>query len=83
MLSPDQLATLPDDAVPPWDVDGSLPANYDTCSSIGDRVEVLWDRDGKYYPGVITADDGEEATILYDTGHEETVALADIVFNFL
>ena len=50
---------------------------------VGDRVEVLWDRDGKYYPGVITADDGEEATILYDTGHEETVALADIVFNFL
>ena len=37
MLSPDQLATLTDDAVPPWDVDGSLPANYDTCSSIGDR----------------------------------------------
>ena len=20
---------------------------------VGDRVEVLWDRDGKYYPGVI------------------------------
>ncbi len=37
MLSPDQLATLTDDAVPPWDIDGSLPANYDTCSSIGDR----------------------------------------------
>ena len=36
MLSPDQLATLADDAVPPWEVDGSLP-NYDTCSSIGDR----------------------------------------------
>ena len=50
---------------------------------VGDRVEVLWEDDGKYYPGVITADDGEEATILYDTGHEETVALADIVFNFL
>ena len=50
---------------------------------VGDRVEVVWDGDGKYYPGVITADDGEEATILYDTGHEETVALADIVFNFL
>ena len=50
---------------------------------VGDRVEVLWDRDGKYYPGVITADDGEEATILYDNGEEETVALADIVFNFL
>ena len=50
---------------------------------VGDRVEVLWDRDGKYYPGVITADDGEEATILYDNGDKETVALADIVFNFL
>ena len=50
---------------------------------VGDSVEVLWDRDGKYYPGVITADDGEEATILYDNGEEETVALADIVFNFL
>ena len=25
MLSPDQLATLTDDAVPPWDIDGSLP----------------------------------------------------------
>ena len=50
---------------------------------VGDRVEVLWEDDGKYYPGVITACDGEEATILYDTGHEETVALADIVFNFL
>ena len=50
---------------------------------VGDRVEVLWDRDGKYYPGVITADDGEEATILYDNGEEETVALAGLVFNFL
>ncbi len=50
---------------------------------VGDRVEVLWDRDGKYYPGVITADDGEEVTILYDNGEEETVALADVVFNFL
>ena len=43
----------------------------------------MWDRDGKYYPGVITADDGEEVTILYDNGEEETVALADVVFNFL
>ena len=50
---------------------------------VGDRVEVLWDRDGKYYPGVITACDGEVATILYDNGDEETVALADIVYNFL
>ena len=50
---------------------------------VGDRVEVVWDRDGKYYPGVITACDGEVATILYDNGEEETVALADIVFNFL
>ena len=50
---------------------------------VGDRVEVLWDRDGKYYPGVITADDGEEATILYDNGEEETLTLADVVFNFL
>ena len=50
---------------------------------VGDRVEVLWDRDGKYYSGVITACDGEVATILYDNGEEETVALADIVFNFL
>ena len=52
---------------------------------VGDRVEVLWDRDGKYYPGVITAFDGEGATIRYDTGHEETVALADIprVLNLL
>ena len=51
--------------------------------SVGDRVEVVWDRDGKYYPGVITAGDGEEATILYDNGEEETVALAGLVFNFL
>ena len=43
----------------------------------------MWDRDGKYYPGVITACDGEEATILYDNGEEETVALAGLVFNFL
>ena len=50
---------------------------------VGDRVEVLWDRDGKYYPGVITACDGEEATILYDNGDEETGALAGLVFNFL
>ena len=50
---------------------------------VGDRVEVLWEDDGKYYPGVITADDGEEATILYDNGDKETVALADIVYNFL
>ena len=50
---------------------------------VGDRVEVLWDRDGKYYPGVITACDGEEVTILYDNGEEETVALAGLVFNFL
>ena len=50
---------------------------------VGDRVEVVWDRDGKYYPGVITAYDGEVATILYDNGDEETVALADIVYNFL
>ena len=50
---------------------------------VGDRVEVLWDRDGKYYPGVITACDGEVATILYDNGEEETLTLADVVFNFL
>ena len=50
---------------------------------VGDRVEVLWDRDGKYYPGVITACDGEVATILYDNCEEETVALAGLVFNFL
>ena len=52
---------------------------------VGERVEVLWDGDGKYYPGVITAFDGEGATIRYDTGHEETVALADIlrVLNLL
>ena len=50
---------------------------------VGDRVEVVWDRDGKYYPGVITACDGEVATILYDNGEEETVALAGLVFNFL
>ena len=50
---------------------------------VGDRVEVLWDRDGKYYPGVITACDGEVATILYDNGDEETGALAGLVFNFL
>ena len=50
---------------------------------VGDRVEVVWDGDGKYYPGVITACDGEEATILYDNGEEETVALAGLVFNFL
>ena len=50
---------------------------------VGDRVEVLWDRDGKYYPGVITACDGEVATILYDNGEEETAALAGLVFNFL
>ncbi len=25
---------------------------------VGDRVEVLWEDDGKYYPGVITADTG-------------------------
>ena len=61
------------------------PESEDSTEEEGGQgfVEVLWDRDGKYYPGVITADDGEEATILYDTGHEETVALADIVFNFL
>jgi len=50
---------------------------------VDERVEVLWDRDGKYYPGVITAFDGEEATILYDNGDEETVALAGLVYNFL
>ena len=50
---------------------------------VGDRVEVVWDRDGKYYPGVITACDGEVATILYDNGEEETAALAGLVFNFL
>ena len=50
---------------------------------VGDRVEVVWDRDGKYYPGVITACDGEVATILYDNGKEETLTLADVVFNFL
>ena len=50
---------------------------------VGDRVEVVWDRDGKYYPGVITACDGEVATILYDNGDEETGALAGLVFNFL
>ena len=52
---------------------------------VGERVEVLWDDDGKYYPGVITAYDGEEATIRYDNGDKETVALADIprVLNLL
>ena len=50
---------------------------------VGNRVEVVWDRDGKYSPGVITACDGEVATILYDNGEEETAALAGLVFNFL
>jgi len=37
MLSSDQLEMLPDDTVPPWETEGALPSNYDTCSSIGDR----------------------------------------------
>ena len=68
----------------PYEPESDARAEEGGPGFVGDRVEVLWDRDGKYYPGVITACDGEVATILYDNGDEDTdVALADIVFNFL
>ena len=51
------------------------------CPVLGQCVEVLWDDDGKYYRCMFTAFDGKEVTILYDTGDEETVALAGLVYN--
>ncbi|CAH0380417.1 unnamed protein product [Pelagomonas calceolata] len=86
------LEALEEDEVSEDDVENFEPYESESDDSteeevgqgiVGDRVEVVWDGDGKYYPGVITACDGEEATILYDNGEEETVALAGLVFNFL
>ena len=53
------------------------------CPVLGQCVEVLWDDDGKYYRCMFTAFDGKDVTILYDTGHEETVALAGLVYNLV
>ncbi|KAK3250252.1 hypothetical protein CYMTET_40351 [Cymbomonas tetramitiformis] len=52
--------------------------------TVGTRLEVFWEDDAKFYPGVVKSfnEDGA-AHVVYDDGDEETLNLSEEKFNIL